>query len=731
MDSGFEDKSIKVLVVEGSGATRTLMTEVIRKLGFSDVTGVPSIKDALGVMEAENVGWILTPLMADQPENALHVLKIATEVQALRNMRVSLLVEEEERYSLPAAFQHGLLSWHRKPFTKDSLTEEMETLFTRYGDSGYESSLVSGSYLREILTEEKQDEDLLAFEKGLISVYPARTELMLNLPGPLARLDQKPEAKAVLRQIKMIEPSWEDKVKELGEKYFAGEDLEGGDDEKFNFLGVEKVVVVDSDDAICKNLEEIFGELGVENISTFSDGESALAHIEAEPDPGIVIQEWRIQKLPGPLFLQKIRAKAASASPVIVLSSLLEQSDLPLLREMGVAGMSEKPFRKEDLIKQIIRTIQQDRVPTEQAPMERKIREFLKGRKTKEADEIKVKYMADDKIPEGAKKTIEAEFAYAAGDYEKARDCGIEAIKLAGDSIFVLNLLGKALMNLRDFEVALRCFEKAQTLAPLNIERLCAIAEVHSEMGNEDKAQESLQEAENLDEDSVKVKESKAKVAINAGDLKKAKELMGKLDAIEDVVSFMNNSAVAMARCDMVDEGIEQYRKTIKSIPDDKEEIKAVVMYNLALAHARADELDEASMVLKRCVDIKSRVKERAESLYKRVTKAVENGTQLNLQLTSGVSAASLKKDDQDDKDKAAKADEVEEKREVDTKENREVLAAVEVVKGDLGCYLIYTPKETDEKATALLRDPPRFSKRDAIEREESRGADKMAQSAS
>ncbi len=68
MDVFFRDRDVKVLVVDPSGASRTLLSEVIRSLGFADVNGVPNLKDALGVLEVEKVRWLITPVFPDQHE---------------------------------------------------------------------------------------------------------------------------------------------------------------------------------------------------------------------------------------------------------------------------------------------------------------------------------------------------------------------------------------------------------------------------------------------------------------------------------------------------------------------------------------------------------------------------------------------------------------------------------------------------------------------------------------
>ena len=58
------------------------------------------------------------------------------------------------------------------------------------------------------------------------------------------------------------------------------------------------------------------------------------------------------------------------------------------------------------------------------------------------------------------------------------------------------------MMKLRDFTSALKCFEKAQSLSPLNIERLCQIAEANSEIGAQEAAKENIDDAKDDDDDA-------------------------------------------------------------------------------------------------------------------------------------------------------------------------------------------------------------------------------------
>lgn len=709
-------------MVDTSGAARTLLVEVVRGLGFSDVSGVPGIKEAISMLEVEPINWIITPLMADQSENGMQLLKLFCSHPILNHLRISFLVEENEQDILPDAFEKGLLSFHHKPFTKDSLTSEFNEFLKKFDSYNWNATLMSAAYLRNVMIEQKRYEEQLIFEKKILDMYPGHIDLMFNLIPPLANLSREDEALAVLKQINLIDKSQEEKIEKYLSEYFEGKSINDAEGDEINFLGIKKVLIVDSDDAVIKEVTSVLNEMGVNEIVACNDGEAGVSAVKSNEDLDLIIQEWRLPKLAGPLFLQKAQEEISKTIPFVLISSLIEEQDTPFVKEMGVANIIKKPLKREEFAKAIIWTIQQDKMPTEQSAMERKMRQFLSERKMKEAEEIKERFIQDTTIKLGAKEVIEAEFAYENKDYSKARDFGIEAIKHAGDSIFILNLLGKTMMNLREFDIALRCFEKAQSIAPMNIERLCQIAEVHSEMGNNEKAESTIDEASVLDPDSERVKETSAKIALNDNDTPKAKKIMSQLKAMENVVSYMNNQAVAMARCGMIDEGIKQYQKTLESIPDSRPDIIAIVNYNLALGYIRGNNTKSALEPLEQAVIAASSVQERAQNLLKKLRFAIKKGKPLVMQKPSSALPDAQKKESDESSSTAASS----EQSEVLDASKSTVLTLMKSKAGDMACHLIFQTSQASAKAEKLLQGELRFNPREAILKEATGGADKL-----
>lgn len=720
MDNFFKAKEGRVVVIDQSGAARTLLAEVVRGLGFGDVNGVPGIKEAVEMMEVDPVDWVITPLMEDQKENGMLLLKLMCSRPELRKLRISFLLEESEREILPDSFERGLLSYHSKPFTKDSLTNELNGLLTEFESYDWNGTLLAASFLRNYLMESASFSDLLVLEKKLMDLFPGRLDQMLHTVPPLAKLGRIDEAISTLKQVKTIDPAQEENIQSYLDEYCEGQSLEGAEDSNVNFLGLNKILIVDNDESIRNNVQSIFSEMGVEQVLTAEDGEEGIKLIEENEDIDLVIQEWRLPKLTGPLFLQKAQEKAKKSFPFILLSSLVETQDQPFVKEMGVASVITKPIEQVEFTKSVIWTIQQDRLPTEQSSMERKMRQYLGEGKVSEASEIKERYISDQSIKIGSKQSIEAEFSYQAKEYEKARDFGVESIKHSGDSIFILNLLGKTMMNLREFDVALKCFQKAQSIAPMNLERLCQIAEAHSEMGNEEEAKEAINEAQDLDPDSERVLETTAKVALNAGNSGGAKEIMSQLKAMENVVSYMNNQAVAMARCDMVNEGIQQYQTTLAAIPEARKDILAIVSFNLALAHLRSGNPKASVEPLQTAIQHESKVKGKSEALLGKVQSAIKKGVPLNVQKAEPISTNTSSEVEGEGADSANEV--------LDSSVSR-IISIVEANPGEMACYLIFHASQANEKATNLSNGEIRFSRREAIERGESGGADKIAAS--
>ena len=163
MSQKFSDKSASTVIVDPSGSVRTLIGDVLKSQGFKTVQGVGTIADAMAQLETEAVDWLVLPLNADQEINGLQIMQLVLEVPHLQHIRVSLLLEENEMWCLPKAFELGLLSWHAKPFTKVSLGADIDKFMKRLEATNWNMTHASADYVREYLQTNKDTKSHLAF----------------------------------------------------------------------------------------------------------------------------------------------------------------------------------------------------------------------------------------------------------------------------------------------------------------------------------------------------------------------------------------------------------------------------------------------------------------------------------------------------------------------------------------------------------------------------------------
>ncbi len=711
IETKFKDKSARVILVDSSGSVRQLLSEVTKSLGFANTQAVASIADAHSILETESADWLIVPVNTGQELHGLHTVRMMINFAQLNHVRVSLLVEENESWILSKAFEFGLLSYHAKPFTKDSLNKSFEELLSIMEQNDWDSTRTSAEYLRRHLTATSQPVDLLTLEKNLQNIYPGNSKLLIDLACALHLSGATDSAKSTLRQVEFMDPSVAALVQAKRTALFGAgvTDDPAASAPGENILKLGAVVIIDNDDSVRSSVKAIFTELGCPEIQDFADGESAIDWMQANSEPSLIVTEWKIPKVTGPLLLQRVRALGYTNVPILVLSALIKPMDMPIIREMGVANMAEKPMERATFLKAVIWTIQQDRMPTETQTIENKVRALLAAEKVHEAEELLVRFFADESISAGRKFVLRAEHAFAKENYEAAKDFAIEAIKTGGESLFALNILGKSLMIVRHYEAALKCFQKAQGVSPMNLERLVTIAETQAETGDASAAEASINRAKDIDPDSTTVKEGEVKVALATGSPESAKAILGKMESMNNIIGYLNNKAIACAKCGFGKEGVEIYEKTLESIPEDKRDILAIVNYNMALAKIRNGDLTGALPVLDAVIAYpEGRIHKKAVNLKERLSPAVDKGMTF-----------SLREGDQP----APQIDEQANAEGLITKTadaTTLIQAMLEIAPGDQCCYLLFqSTAPADSELIKAMATAPKFKVRKTIVRGE------------
>lgn len=726
MSSNFKEKNANIIIIDNSGAVRQLIMNTIKNLGFTKIQGVANIKDAINIMEVEPVDWIVAPLAKEDDINGLQLLNLIISQANLKNTRVSLFFEPNESDLVPIAYEKGLFCHLTKPFNKDSFSQEMSMIVNLIEEKSWDETKVASSRLVSFLNDSKEYDSLIKFAQNIMKLYPGDCEFLLEISKAYYNLENHAQCKKYLSQALILNNGKKNEIAAVASKLFPEEEdliskLESQTSE-IDALGIKNCFVIDSDQSSSQSIKSTLNQIGVKEVNCFEDGEEAWKSISSLDEVGLIIQEWKIPSLSGPALIQRIKSKHPSV-PIIIASSLLTDSDQPILQEIGIEAFIGKPLNKESLIKKIVSTIQEERVPTKTRNLELKIARLLQANHHEQAVKLKDNFLQIKDVPELRKKKIMADFAYHEGNFCLARDLALEVIKSKSDSITLLNFIGKCLMKLNDPSAALKCFEKAQELSPMNIERLCTIAKVSQDIGNADDAQAALKKAKSIDQNSDQVTETEASINITQGDSKKAQSLLENLPSLDNVISLMNNKAIAHARNGLLDKGIEIYHQTLSSIPQNKKSYLNIVNYNLALAFARAEKLENSLELIKKVKFTKNpKLKKKCLSLEKRITASLSSGKKLVLYENTSTPQDQEKKDPR----KVQSKEEVENSKKQIEGNHKNIIAAVVANPGDICCYKIFFPKTSEKMLQAIQTTIPHFKSRQAIAKEVSGGLEKM-----
>ncbi len=703
-----QKEECSIVIVEATGSLRQMIGDTLKEVGFQKITGVSTPKDVLHILEVDHVDWIITSLAAAETVNALHVLKTITLHPQLRNTHTTLLWESSgDEDVIPYAFELGLLSLHQKSYLRDGFVSIFTQLLEIFQQYNWDGTLVAAEYLRQHLAKTGQHKERLHFEETMLTLYPGSAQILLNLADAELAIDKKNgKGSTILDQLELIDEKMVSQCKRLRQqhgidKYTDKDQTEIGPGTLKNIFDIRTAVIVDPDTDVLFHATDLLTRVGVENIQSFESGTQAYEWLSATKlEPDIIIMEWKIPGITGAILAQRIRSLGFHQVPLVVISSLIKSSDGPILREMGIDDCQEKPVDQASFYNVIIRVIQQSRCPTEEKSSLQKIKRLLRANKLQEAESFMSQLFQNSKTSEANRKEIEAEYYMAKNDLVKARDAGIASIKLGGNSLNMLNLIGKAMLKLRQFDGALKCFERANSISSLNVERLLDIAEACIETDALGDASQAVAQAKALDISNPSVTQMECKIHIVAGKSELAKNLMGDLESGKNIISYMNNRAVSLAKSGRFDDAIELYSRTLNSIPSTWNDQQAAVIYNTALAFARYGHLDKAASVLQEIVAIDSSnslISKRAMSLNTRIKQCLATKTNLVLSSSDEGSVGLPDAVPAGDEDPFEK-----------------IGAKLELQIGDIGCHLIFFNLE--RPVCKLLDNLPLFKPRQAFD---------------
>jgi CheY-like chemotaxis protein len=684
-----------ILMVVPIGPLRDLIRQALKAIGFISVQAVSTAREAIHFLETEEIlpFWIITTTHGQEELTAMHLLTLLLETPELRSISVSLFCETSERDVSLAGFVLGLLSSH-KIGTRNAadISSELRTLVRRISENDHDLCLVAAEYLRATLREQKKYEDLLSFERTLMRHYPKQTKQLLAIAEANFLLGYSDDARSNLAQARYMDASLAKQADAIYQRY-AGEEALARPLTLAKIADVFQLrscVVIDPDDTVHKGVEEALQAIGVATVHCETDAKAALSWIAKNGEPGMIVMEWRLNGMTGPAFLQRLRQAGCWNVPVFLLSSLVTVGHQQLIRELGVETIIEKPLSAEHFLKAIISALRASYLPSNYKTIVRKIEGYLTTGQFNEARAAATQLFAiKDKIPSEVQDFLQARLEFADGDPEVARGIVSKLLRDDADNLAYQDLLGKILLKMGEFEAAVLCFKRADAVAPDNIERICAIAEAYTELGDLDLAEEHIGVAKKIDEAAQPVLHVKTRLGLATRNFDAAKAALSSLKNAMTILAYMNNRAVALARSGRPEKGAALYHDALRVLPDNRPEARSAILYNLGLAHIRMGNQSAALPFFAEAGQISSkRVKLKVDAILTKLDHVMKSGGIITIDRTMD---------------------------EIKSKERAPMIAAPKATPGTVRCYGLFNP--TNISLAYQNLKIPTFKKRATFQR--------------
>lgn len=644
MENKLADRSANIFIIDPDELIRTGIQLVLKDLGFNNIRKFKNIQEALNFFATDNsnIHWIISSLFEGQKYNGIHLLDMGLKHPSFIKTRVSLLLEDKDKFCIPEAFKMGLLSYHSRLFNEAGMRKELSKLFNILTTHEFDSCLTSFEFLYQYLKREKRFTEA----HDISNLFRLKYHNNYHIDHKVAEsqfLIQNPQN--AIQLIKKMKDQYPDK-KEDTEKLLAkfhnkDPDKVVEDDDAMERTFAERYdintcVVIDPDVSTHTIMKRALSDLGVSFVKMFSDGEDAWKWLSESKNPDLIIQEWKIPKVSGSALAQRVRNTGLGSIPIIIFSSIVEKSDKILLKEIGISDFIMKPKSQEDLMKSIKAMVQREHHPDNFETAQRVIhQEINAGNASLIKDKID-EFMKNEKVPKLNKLLIQAEYLCKQTKYVEAKSVAIEALQKYGDSLALTNLLGKILLKLQEYELAKKFLTKAQKVSPNRLDRLCSIAEACTELGENYEAEEKMNTAKNIDKENRAVVETLANISISRGDTDEAQKHLSHLSSLKHLIAGLNNKAVRLASKNKIDESIHLYEKALRAIPQSEEKLKDMINYNIALGHAKKGEMENCAKRLKLAINSKNEgLQKKVKSLYERIQKSIDTGQKIKLNLNS------------------------------------------------------------------------------------------------
>ena len=122
------DLNMDVLVVDDFATMRRILKNILRQIGFTNISEADDGKTALNMLKKQKFDLILCDWnMPEMP--GIELLKLIKADDWLKDIPFVMVTAEAQKDNIIAAVQAGVSNYVVKPFTAETISEKLEKVF--------------------------------------------------------------------------------------------------------------------------------------------------------------------------------------------------------------------------------------------------------------------------------------------------------------------------------------------------------------------------------------------------------------------------------------------------------------------------------------------------------------------------------------------------------------------------------------------------------------------------
>jgi tetratricopeptide (TPR) repeat protein len=344
-----------------------------------------------------------------------------------------------------------------------------------------------------------------------------------------------------------------------------------------------KILLIDDDPSVGTALENALARYKISVVKA-SDLETAIYKFNQERFD-VVIVELEFGPLPGLALIQKWRAHEVLEKRltgfIVAASSQRNMGQDNLAREMTDIEIVVKPIKDVQLLSIMAKALDnKKRSAVFVDTKTRVIDPHLKlGNVQKALDRT------TQLIPEVGNKAerLLLKIYEDSIRWQECLDATLKLLIATPNDINLISTAGRMNMRLGKFEEAKPYLERADSLAPQNIERLNEIATLYLQTKHPEKSVGVFKELIKLNPESPDYKFDAFKMLYDAGFDEHAVDFGKETAKPMEIVRHYNNKGVMLSKAGNVSEALVEYKRAIQFYPKFKDNFR--IYYNMALAH--------------------------------------------------------------------------------------------------------------------------------------------------